>query len=71
MKREPFGDPLSRTIHDPVHSDEEDRYLILGASQHGRLLVVSFTDPGENIRITSAREATRHERKNYEEGIEG
>jgi uncharacterized DUF497 family protein len=63
-----FGDPLSSTIHDPLHSDDEDRYVMLGESIRGRLLVVVFTDRDERIRIISARVATRKERKDYEEG---
>ena len=63
-----FADPLSVTIYDPVHSDDEDRYIVLGESQRRRLLVVVFTDRGERIRIISARVATRTERKDYEEG---
>jgi uncharacterized DUF497 family protein len=63
-----FADPLARTIHDPLHSDEEDRFAILGESERGRLLVVVFTDRGERIRIVSARAANRRERKDYEEG---
>lgn len=63
-----FGDPLSRTIHDPVHSDEEDRFIVLGQSHRLRLLVVVFTDRGERIRIISARVASSRERKDYEEG---
>jgi uncharacterized protein len=64
-----FGDPMARTIHDPQHSDEEDRFVILGQSHRPRLLVVSFTDRGRKIRIISAREASRRERKDYEEGV--
>jgi len=63
-----FGDPLSSTIPDPAHSEEEDRYVILGESVRLRLLVVSFTERGDDIRIISARVATRRERKDYEEG---
>jgi uncharacterized DUF497 family protein len=63
-----FADPLSRTIFDPLHSDDEDRFIILGQSQKQRLLVVVFTDRGERIRIISARVATRRERNDYEEG---
>jgi uncharacterized protein len=63
-----FGDPLSVAIHDPLHSDDEDRYVMLGESNRRRLLVVSFTDRDERIRIISARIATRKERKQYEEG---
>lgn len=63
-----FGDSLSVTIDDPLHSDEEDRYVILGESDRRRLLVVVFTDRGNKLRIISARIATRRERKDYEEG---
>ena len=63
-----FADPLASTIFDPDHSDDEDRYLSLGQSSQGRLLVVSFTDRGDSIRIISARVASRRERKQYEEG---
>jgi hypothetical protein len=64
-----FGDPLSRTIADPLHSIDEDRFVILGESHALRLLVVVFTERGENIRIISARNATRRERRDYEEEI--
>ncbi|MCI0682512.1 MAG: BrnT family toxin [Gemmataceae bacterium] len=61
-----FGDPLSKTIFDPQHSEEEDRYVILGESNRARLLVVvSFTDRDDKIRI-SARRASRRERKQHE-----
>ncbi len=63
-----FADPLSVTIYDPVHSDDEDRYIVLGESQRRRLLVVVFTDRGDRIRIISARVASRRERKDYEKG---
>jgi uncharacterized DUF497 family protein len=62
-----FADPLATTIYDPDHSDDEDRYLSLGMSIVSRLLVVSFTDRGDKIRIISARVASRRERKQYEE----
>jgi uncharacterized DUF497 family protein len=65
-----FGDPLSRTIPDPLHSEGEDRFVMLGESHGRRLLVVAFTERGPNIRIISARKATRRERKDYEEGTE-
>jgi uncharacterized DUF497 family protein len=63
-----FADPLSLTGYDPDHSDVEDRYLTMGYSEEGRLLIVSHTDRGEAIRIISAREASRTERKDYEDG---
>ena len=63
-----FGDPLSDTFDDPDHSEEEGRFLTLGTSSRGRLLIVSHTDRGERVRIISAREMTRQERNYYEEG---
>ena len=63
-----FADPLSLTGYDPGHSDGEDRYITMGESADGRLLIVSHTDRGGAIRIISAREATRRERKDYEDG---
>jgi uncharacterized protein len=63
-----FGDPLSITGYDPRHADDEDRFLTMGMSVDGRMLVVSHTDRGHMVRIISAREATRRERKDYEDG---
>ncbi|HET6572309.1 MAG TPA: BrnT family toxin [Fimbriiglobus sp.] len=63
-----FADPLALTGYDPDHSDYEDRYITMGLSATGRLLVLSHTDRGERVRIISAREATRSERKDYEDG---
>jgi uncharacterized DUF497 family protein len=62
-----FGDPLSLTIPDPAHSQTEDRFILLGRSHRQRLLVVVHTERGDNIRIISARPASRRERKDYEE----
>lgn len=62
-----FGDPLELTIPDPSHSHEEFRWISLGQSSTGALLVVSFTERKEGrIRIVSARPANRHERQAYE-----
>ena len=63
-----FADPLSLTIPDPAHSQAEERFIILGKSHSGKLLVVVHTERGDNLRIISARRASRRERKNYEEG---
>lgn len=63
-----FGDPLAVTGYDPKHADEEDRYLTMGTSLVGRLIVVSHTDRGSSVRIMSARTATRRERKDDEDG---
>lgn len=61
-----FNDPLAITIHDPDHSIVEDRYIDLGLSVEGRLLVVCYTGRGTRIRIFSSRGATRRERRIYE-----
>lgn len=62
-----FGDPFSDTFDDPDHSADEQRFLIIGHSENGRLLFVSHTDDGETVRIISARELTRKEREEYEQ----
>ena len=62
-----FGDTLSTTVPDPDHSEEEDRYIIIGLSQRRRLLMVSHTERGERTRIISARPLTPTEREVYEE----
>jgi uncharacterized protein len=64
-----FNDALSTTFSDPDHSIGESRYVIIGVSRFGHLLVVSHTDRGAKIRIISARNATRQERRFYEEGF--
>lgn len=63
-----FGDPLALTGYDPGHGDDEDRYITMGTSAAGRLLIVSHTDRGDKVRLISAREASRRERKDYEDG---
>lgn len=63
-----FNDLLSVTFPDPDHSVGESRYVIIGMSTFGQLLIVSHTDRGEKVRIISARKATRQERRFYEEG---
>lgn len=62
-----FNDDLSLTIYDPLHSDEEERFVLVGSSYKNRLLVVIHTERGNKIRIISARKATKNERKQYEE----
>ncbi|MDB4698614.1 BrnT family toxin [Candidatus Latescibacteria bacterium] len=63
-----FDDPLYVDFYDPDHSQDEHRYIIVGQSRTDRLLVVSYTERGDAIRLISAREATRGERIAYEEG---
>jgi len=62
-----FGDHLSITFYDPDHSADENRYVTIGLSRPGKLLIVSHTDRGDRIRIISVRKATRRERMFYEE----
>ena len=63
-----FGDPLARIHDDPGHSEREFREIIVGHATGGRLLLVSFPERHGTIRLVSARQATRHEREDYEEG---
>lgn len=63
-----FDDPLYIDFYDPDHSESEERYLIVGESNQGRLLIVSYTERRDSIRLISAREVTRTEREAYEEG---
>lgn len=63
-----FDDPLYVDFYDLDHSEDEERYLIVGESNRGRLLIVSYTERRESIRIIRAREVTKSEREAYEEG---
>jgi uncharacterized protein len=62
-----FGDPLSMTLPDPDHSTGEKRYILVGETLGRKLVVVAHTERGSNIRIISARPASRAERRAYEE----
>ena len=61
-----FKDPLSLTIYDPLHSEEEERFILIGTSFNNRLLVVVYVERCDNIRIISSRKANKSERKYYE-----
>ena len=61
-----FGDPFAITIDDPDHSKEEQRYLDIGKSANGKLLVVVYTERGKKTRIISCRKATPSERRIYD-----
>ena len=61
-----FGDPLSLTIGDPLHSEDETRFVLIGHTFAGRLVVVVHSERSGGIRIITAREATRRERREYE-----
>ncbi|MDI6752065.1 MAG: BrnT family toxin [bacterium] len=62
-----FCDPLACIFDDEWHSIEEEREIIIGHSSNNQLLIVCFAERAGNIRIFSARPATRKERRNYEE----
>jgi len=65
-----FADPSAITVFDPDHSRSEDRFITIGTTQRGRAIMVAHTDRGNAIRIISARELTRAERKDYEKEIQ-
>jgi hypothetical protein len=60
-------DLLSTTFPDEEHSTSELRFVTIGVSMRGRVLVVVHTEHGDKIRIISARRATRGEREFYEQ----
>jgi hypothetical protein len=64
-----FYDDNARLIHDPDHSDEEERFLLLGLSERLNILIVChcYREENEIIRIISARKATKNEKKQYQE----
>lgn len=62
-----FYDPLSATFDDPGHSLDEQRYITIGFSSQGHILLVAHAERGKTIRIISARLATAHERKKHEQ----
>jgi uncharacterized DUF497 family protein len=62
-----FTDEFARLIADPDHSEDEERFLLLGTSIHSRLLVVCHCiREGDTIRLISARKANKREQKTYE-----
>jgi uncharacterized protein len=64
-----FYDSYQISFYDPDHSAREDRNLLIGHSNRGRLLLVSYTLRGQAIRLISARKTTRTEAQIYAEGI--
>jgi len=62
-----FDDPLAITIPDPNHSTSEHRFIDVGQSEKGRIVVVSYTQRRKATRLISARRATHAERQKYEE----
>ena len=66
-----FADPFAAIFSDPDHSEEEIREIVVGISERNRLLVVSFTERNEVVRIISARKATKRERRMHEDNPMG
>jgi uncharacterized DUF497 family protein len=64
-----FADPWQIAFYDPDHGDDETRELLIGHSSRGRLLIVSYTLRGLEVRIISARKVTRTEAATYAQGI--
>ena len=62
-----FDDPLSSTLPDDQHSDDENRWITVGRSIKRRLLFVVYTEDDSRIRIIGARPVTAAERKQYEQ----
>lgn len=62
-----FRDAFLMAYPDPEHSYSEERYVSIGCSANGRLLVLIHTERDENIRIISCRKATPRERRTYEQ----
>lgn len=63
-----FDDPLYVDFYDPDHSQDEHRYIMIGLSNQGRLLIASYAGRNDTIRMITARPITRSEREAYEEG---
>ncbi len=61
-----FGDSHSITIYDVAHSAEEDRFIDIGMSENGRVLVVTYTERDTHIRIINCRKEEPPERRQYE-----
>jgi uncharacterized DUF497 family protein len=64
-----FLDPLAMTYPDPDHSEGERRFITIGESARGRVILVAHLDRGDHTRIISARRATRREAHEYKEAL--
>ena len=62
-----FRDPFSLTVPDPKHSEWEDRLILVGLSDRNRVLVISYVEREDKLRLISARVADPYERREYEE----
>jgi uncharacterized DUF497 family protein len=65
MRRRPLLPKWNRSRFPILIAEGEERFLIVGVSSLGRVVVVSHAERGDNIRIISARRADAHERRNY------
>jgi uncharacterized DUF497 family protein len=63
-----WEDLFNIELFDQDHSIDENRFLMIGESSEHRLLIISFTERGDKVRIISARELTPKERRDYEHG---
>ena len=63
-----LNDPLALTIED-ASAEGEQRFVTLGTNTFAELMVVVWTDRGDDVRVISARRATAKERRDYEEGV--
>jgi len=66
---EVFGDPLATIQADPDHSNGEHRFIVIGRTRAGRMLLTAFVERGADIRIISSRRATRREVRNHEKRV--
>lgn len=64
-----FLDPLKYIVNDRLHSQKENRFIILGHTLEGRILIIAFTIRNKRTRVISARDTNKKERKWYEEKI--
>jgi uncharacterized DUF497 family protein len=62
-----FRDPIFITLIDEEHSTDEQRYITIGLSYRGRLLMLAHTEDEGKIRIISSRKATKKEEQYYAE----
>ncbi|MDQ3632979.1 MAG: BrnT family toxin [Acidobacteriota bacterium] len=63
-----FDDLFNVDLFDPKHSEDENRFILVGQSENERILIVSYAERGDKIRIINARKVTSKERKDYENG---
>lgn len=61
-----FDDLFNVDLFDPKHSEDENRFILVGQSENESILIVSYAERGDKIRIITARKVTSKERKDYE-----